>query len=328
MPVVSMPDGTRVRFPDDMPREEIRAIIQRKFPETNPEIGGKAYQVGRGVVQGAIYDPIEGIGQIIEHATGKRIPIPQSVRNWFDKVRENTEATGTGTASRIGGAVASALVAPELAIGQVGRLGALAGAAAREAGAARTAMPALSELRAISTSRAGEKAAELLPKYEAYAQRVGKSAMDLTHEERVAARLGQLPPGPPSRLASLGKRVGVGAGVGAVQPVDPEAEDFAAQKGYQALAGGALAGLAGAPIGGPILRHLGRHRWHYGPASLLHAVVHPTTGVPTLAMLSGLAAQYGAERAGPMLSGPLGAIAGQAMSGKPSEEEAANAESQ
>lgn len=33
MPVVRMPDGTNVSFPDDMPKEEIRGLIASKFPE-------------------------------------------------------------------------------------------------------------------------------------------------------------------------------------------------------------------------------------------------------------------------------------------------------
>ena len=33
MPIVKMPDGTQVRFPDDMPREQIRDMIASKFPE-------------------------------------------------------------------------------------------------------------------------------------------------------------------------------------------------------------------------------------------------------------------------------------------------------
>ena len=33
MPVVTMPDGTRVFFPDDMPREQIQAMILKKFPD-------------------------------------------------------------------------------------------------------------------------------------------------------------------------------------------------------------------------------------------------------------------------------------------------------
>lgn len=33
MPVVRMPDGTQVSFPDDMPKEQIRGLIASKFPE-------------------------------------------------------------------------------------------------------------------------------------------------------------------------------------------------------------------------------------------------------------------------------------------------------
>lgn len=37
MPVVKMPDGTQVRFPDDMPREQIRDMIASKFPDAVPQ---------------------------------------------------------------------------------------------------------------------------------------------------------------------------------------------------------------------------------------------------------------------------------------------------
>lgn len=33
MPIVEMPDGTRVQFPDDMPREQIKGMIASKFPD-------------------------------------------------------------------------------------------------------------------------------------------------------------------------------------------------------------------------------------------------------------------------------------------------------
>jgi hypothetical protein len=33
MPIVRMPDGKQVRFPDDMPTEEIKGIISKKYPE-------------------------------------------------------------------------------------------------------------------------------------------------------------------------------------------------------------------------------------------------------------------------------------------------------
>lgn len=38
MPQVRMPDGVVVAFPDDMPREEIRALIAQKFPQVAPEV--------------------------------------------------------------------------------------------------------------------------------------------------------------------------------------------------------------------------------------------------------------------------------------------------
>jgi len=37
MPVVRMPDGAQVSFPDDMPAEQIRGLIASKFPEVVPE---------------------------------------------------------------------------------------------------------------------------------------------------------------------------------------------------------------------------------------------------------------------------------------------------
>lgn len=37
MPIVKMPDGTQVRFPDDMPREQIKGMIASKFPEVVPQ---------------------------------------------------------------------------------------------------------------------------------------------------------------------------------------------------------------------------------------------------------------------------------------------------
>ncbi len=37
MPIVKMPDGTQVRFPDDMPKEQIKGMIASKFPEVAPQ---------------------------------------------------------------------------------------------------------------------------------------------------------------------------------------------------------------------------------------------------------------------------------------------------
>lgn len=37
MPIVTMPDGTKVRFPDDMQKEQIQGLIAEKFPESVPD---------------------------------------------------------------------------------------------------------------------------------------------------------------------------------------------------------------------------------------------------------------------------------------------------
>lgn len=37
MPIVTMPDGTNVQFPDEMPKEQIRDLIATKFPDAVPQ---------------------------------------------------------------------------------------------------------------------------------------------------------------------------------------------------------------------------------------------------------------------------------------------------
>lgn len=37
MPIVTMPDGTQVQFPDDIPREQIRDMISQRFPDAVPQ---------------------------------------------------------------------------------------------------------------------------------------------------------------------------------------------------------------------------------------------------------------------------------------------------
>lgn len=37
MPIVRMPDGTQVRFPDEMPQEQIKGLIAQKFPQVAPQ---------------------------------------------------------------------------------------------------------------------------------------------------------------------------------------------------------------------------------------------------------------------------------------------------
>lgn len=51
MPVVSLPDGRRVRFPDSMPREEIHAWIMQRFPDAAHHLDMLG-QIEKGVGQG------------------------------------------------------------------------------------------------------------------------------------------------------------------------------------------------------------------------------------------------------------------------------------
>ncbi|SCD24321.1 hypothetical protein [Brucella inopinata] len=59
MPIVKMPDGTQVRFPDDMPREQIRDMIASKFPEVAPQQA----QAQPGWSAAAVADQIEAARQ-------------------------------------------------------------------------------------------------------------------------------------------------------------------------------------------------------------------------------------------------------------------------
>lgn len=59
MPIVAMPDGTQVSFPDDMPADQIRGMIVQKFPDAAPkESVSTTADVGKsalsGVAQGAV----------------------------------------------------------------------------------------------------------------------------------------------------------------------------------------------------------------------------------------------------------------------------------
>lgn len=49
MAIVKMPDGTFVRFPDDMPQEEIRALIENKYPDAVAKRGRKPGERDKGL---------------------------------------------------------------------------------------------------------------------------------------------------------------------------------------------------------------------------------------------------------------------------------------
>jgi predicted secreted protein len=104
MPTVRMPDGAVVRFPDDMPPEQIRSLIAKKFPglETPKASMGvadiasgavknlvpSAVQFGKDVAQ-PILHPIEtakSLGNVIAGGAQKLIPGEQSQEPYADAV--------------------------------------------------------------------------------------------------------------------------------------------------------------------------------------------------------------------------------------------------
>lgn len=103
MPIVAMPDGTQVQFPDDMPREQIRDMIATKFPDAAPTGGALA----AAPAPEAPYGPAGVLAPVqFQEGTGKpRLAMPQlltdawnavqapgkALQGQYDQVEVNTE---------------------------------------------------------------------------------------------------------------------------------------------------------------------------------------------------------------------------------------------
>jgi len=155
MPVVRVPDGRLVNFPDDMPREQIRAIIASKFPDAYKEqeippptpiertFSGQVGELFRGIPRGAV-NLLESAG------IGASALLPEgaeeSVRGVVERLGESAAAPfqrkagyEDSMAGTFGEAVGSFV--PFLAagpLGVAGRVGATGLAGAAGAGQART----------------------------------------------------------------------------------------------------------------------------------------------------------------------------------------------
>jgi hypothetical protein len=315
--VFTSPDGKEyeVEGPEGSTQQQAWQQLQKQLREskpaetTKPPAENRAYTFGRGVVQGALYDPVEGIGQLIEHAANIKLPVPQTVRKWLRDVRDETERTGTGTAGRLTGAVGSLFAAPEIA------------GLARAAQLARAARAMTPAQQAARIRQIGTPAASQL--FSARAQALGKPVMSLTNEERSAALLGHPPPGAARAALSFPARAATGAAVAAAEPVEGSPEDYLQQKGYQALAGGTLGGLAGSALAqrAGAVRPLHWH-WHYPFSGYgLYHLAGPWglgAGAGTLATLAALA-RGGGARSVAALGGGAGEAVGQVGAEAPRE---------
>lgn len=167
MPIIEMPNGDRVQFPDDMPPERIRALIARKFPEA----GRSTLQnLGMGALEGVSGDVI-GAGQLAEAGVDYLRPgTSAAIKKQFPgvaaalhDVKEGSTRPTTSWAETIGrvggGAAPFALAAPEIAGPTwLGRLA----QAAFESGLAGGAQPTSSGTAGSHLKGAAEAAATTL----------------------------------------------------------------------------------------------------------------------------------------------------------------------
>lgn len=87
MPDVKMPDGVVVRFPDDMPQEQIRGLILQKFPDVEQRAAPQ--QQTQAPIQEAPYGPPGSIVPIqFQEGTGKpRIAMPQLLTDAWNAIQ-------------------------------------------------------------------------------------------------------------------------------------------------------------------------------------------------------------------------------------------------
>lgn len=239
-----------------------------------------------GAVQGALFDPVEGIGQLIEHATGHDIPIPQAVRDWFDSYKEKYTSGEASQYGRVAGTVGSLLIPAAGAARAAGWLGrttaAQAGTKAVQAALAAPRTPGVisrfakalpTEVRGTAIG-AASGAAQPVEEGQDYA----KTKLEQVASGALGGGIGASLAGPLTMPATLG-----GAGL-----IASQVHKSLGWPGVLALAGG-LGALAG--------RH---HMYGHGMGMLFDEAViggrNASRGVKKIATHPG--GQYAAGRAG------------------------------
>lgn len=253
-----MADDPWAKFNPQKPDSSTPASSGKTSSEESDE-PGYLRQLGGGIVQGTVFDPVTGINQLIEHASNNKIGLPDSVKQWLNDYKEKYVS---GTAGEIGegiGTIGSLIIPGSIALkgasalgrgmGLIGRgasaageaVSSGAGALGRLARIVKTPPPAVPGLAGRAKAGAGEaaKAFRKGKQLEEPAAKAAASPAAATTERSVAERMA---------VGAAG-----GAAGGAVQPVDEEQGDYWKQKGAQTLAGGTLGGLLGTPQAAPML---------------------------------------------------------------------------
>lgn len=68
MPIVKMPDGTNVSFPDDMPKEQIKGMIASKFPEVAQQATGETPEPDK-----SLWDTMKDVGSFMADEWGEAL---------------------------------------------------------------------------------------------------------------------------------------------------------------------------------------------------------------------------------------------------------------
>lgn len=327
-----------------------KTVADPTFEQVASPFGRRVREIGRGAIQGAVLDPLEAVGQATEfgmrHTTGGRLPVPEVVRKGLREVQKDVESTTTGQVSRLGGAVGSLAFGPEGLFGLARALmAARAARAARAVQAARTiggvgGIGRLATPEEIATVAGGTRAVRQAGKtenvlaetrqLEAGAKALGKPVGELTDAETAAIFSGEPAAAPAAARTGpgLARRAAGGAAGATLQPVEAKDDtDYLAQKGVQALGGGALGALASrasraAGAGGGARVGVSHHGWPYvaigGMSIPLYWMLHhPGIFAATLGALAAAATGRGAARVvgrgGPRAIRGAGAAIGQGV---------------
>lgn len=110
MPVVAMPDGAQVSFPDEMPPDQIKGLILQKFPDAGKKVGaGEAF--GKGLANTATFnfaDELAGLGAVGAEGTNQQSlnpleshPISNIVRGAYRKFTAEPSLSGLITGNGV-----------------------------------------------------------------------------------------------------------------------------------------------------------------------------------------------------------------------------------
>lgn len=124
MPIVKMPDGTQVRFPDEMPKEQIKSLIASKFPDAVKGLSQAAPKAGRvpeekswlrtadDAVRGAADMMTFGLADEFSAKMGDLTGIGGQSGNYDANLEAQRARDAEGGGARLTGQLAGALVMP------------------------------------------------------------------------------------------------------------------------------------------------------------------------------------------------------------------------